>query len=130
MKDKSLDDPETNSGVQAALIAEQNDIFRKAVCGHEIAERIPPRRLVLTQAVDAQGPAFTMVALKRIALFSEFNVDYDPHGWHEFGEVEVNGRRIWFKVDLYDIAYNMGSETPHDVEKTRRVLTVLFPEYY
>ena len=28
-----IDDPNTNRGLQAAIIAEQNDAFRKAMCG-------------------------------------------------------------------------------------------------
>ena len=125
-----IDDPNTNRGRQAAIIAEQNDAFRKAFCGFPGEAAAPEGRLVMTRGVHAQGPAFHMVLLERVAAFDAFTFDNDPTGWHEFGAVFVNDTRVWFKIDLYDIAYEMGSETPHDPAVTRRVMTLLFPSEY
>lgn len=130
MTTNSLDDPEHNVGVQAAMIAEQNDSFRKAMGGFPDKEIVPRGRLVMTQGVDTLGPEVHMLLLERLAQFNDFTMDNDPHGWHEFGEIHVNDERIWFKIDLYDEDYDMGSEVPHDPEKTRRVLTLLLPSEY
>lgn len=130
MTKQRIDDPNFNRGLQAAIIAEQNDAFRKLACGNPDGEDVPEGKLLMTQGVSAQGPAFHMVLLQRVARFDDFTFENDPHGWHEFGEVDVNGTRVWFKIDLYDSAYEMGSEVPHDPVQTRRVLTLLFPEEY
>ena len=37
---------------------------------------------------------------------------------------------IFWKIDLYDLAYNMGSDDPANVDATRRVLTVLHASEY
>lgn len=130
MTHQRIDDPQTNAGLQAAIIAEQNDAFRKAACGHGGGEAAPQGKLVMTCGVSDQGPAFHLVLLERVAQFDTFTVDNDPHGWHEFGEVEVNGECVWFKIDLYDEDYRMGSEVPHEPDRTRRVMTLLFPSEY
>ena len=86
----------------------------------------------VTQGVAALGAGpipRIMVAVMRFASFTE---DNDPHGWHDFGafEVEVGGRsvRLYWKIDLYDEAYEFGSETPDDPARTRSLLTLLLPE--
>ena len=123
-----IDDPNTNRGLQAAIIAEQNDAFRKSACGYPNGEDVPEGKLLMTQGFSALGPAFQTVLLERVALFNDFTFENDPHGWHDFGEVDVNGTRVWFKFDLYDAAYEMGSDVPHDPAQTRRVLTLYLPE--
>lgn len=130
MTSNRIDDPQCNAGLRAALIAQQNDVFRQSACGFSNGTVAPEGRLVVTNGVSAEGPAFQMVLLERIARFKDFTPDNDPHGWHEFGEVLVNEKRVWFKLDLYDEAYNMGSAVPHDPERTRRVMILLFPEEY
>ena len=125
-----IDDPDANVGVQAAMIAEQNDAFRKAMCRHENPGIIPQGKIVMTQGVNAKGPAFHMVLMQRLAEYNNFTADNDPNGWHDFGSIKVNGIDVWFKIDLYDENYDMGSETPHDIAVTRRVMTLLFPSEY
>lgn len=130
MTKQRIDDPKTNRGLQAAIIAEQNDAFRKSVCGYRDGADVPEGKLVMTQGVSAKGPAFHMVLLERLAVFNEFTFDNDPQGWHAFGEVSVNDTRVWFILDLYDETYEMGSDVPHDPAQTRRVMTLLFPDEY
>lgn len=130
MATQRIDDPNTNRGLQAAIIGEQNDAFRKAKCGYPTDEVAPEGKLVMTRCVHEEGAVFHMELLARVALFDEFNFDNDPQGWHEFGSVEVSGKAVWFKINLFDTAYRMGSEVPHDPEQTRRVLTLLFPHEY
>ena len=130
MANERIDDPNTNRGLQAAIICEQNDAFRKASCGYPTGEAVPEGKLVMTQGVNALGPAFIMVLLERLASFNDFTFDNDPTGWHEFGALEVNDIKVWFKIDLYDLNYEVGSETPHDPDQTRRVMTLLLPQEY
>lgn len=130
MPNAHIDDPESNLGLQAAMIAEQNDAFRTACCGISGVDPVPDGRFVVTRDIYAEGPEFQFAALQKIAAFNDFGMDSDPNGWHEMGEIEVLQKRVWWKIDLYDENYTYGSQTPHDPGKTRRVMTVLFPSEY
>ena len=67
----------------------------------------------------------------RVRDFDNFTEENDPYGEHDFGAFEVEGvGRIFFKVDYYDTDYSGGSDDPTDLEKTRRVLTVMLAEEY
>lgn len=112
------------------MIAEQSDAFRAAACGLTNTGGAPEGRLVVTHGIDAEGPDFVLEAVRKVGAFSEFTMDNDPYGWHEMGSIEVRAKTVWWKIDLYDANYTFGSDTPHDVSKTRRVLTLLFPSEY
>jgi len=46
--------------------------------------------------------------------------------------IESQGKtlKLYWKFDLYNRDYDAGSEIPHDLQVTRRVLTILFPSEY
>ena len=65
-----------------------------------------------------------------VGRFNDFNADNDMWEDHAFGIVTVDGVSIYWKIDLFDTAYNFGAATPEDAtdpEKTRRVLTLYLP---
>lgn len=67
--------------------------------------------------------------------FDAFTEDNDPHHEHDFGSIDYEGNRIFWKIDYYDHASfgtgrDMGSEDPSDAAKTLRVLTVMLAEEY
>ena len=115
----------------AARIAAQNDAFRAHACG---GVPYPPGGalrgcLLCTAAVAAEGDAFAATCRAAVAAQADFPADDDPDGLHDFGAVEVLGRRVWWKIDLYaDETLHWGSERPDDPACTVRVLTILFPE--
>ena len=121
---------QTNPTTEAAIIAAQNDAFRKSIMFFNDTEDTPKGQFVMTSGVSAMGPDARLSATRQVAAFAAFTPDNDPYGWHEFGAVEVFGTTIWFKVDLYDVNYEMGSDAPTDPEQTRRVLTLLLPSEY
>ena len=43
---------------------------------------------------------------------------------------EVDGEKVWFKIDYMDQNMEYGSEDPADRHKTVRVGTILFPDDY
>lgn len=45
-------------------------------------------------------------------------------GEHDFGAIELNGERYFFKIDYYDETLSFGSPDAADPTKTTRVLTV------
>ncbi len=121
---------QTNPATEAATIAAQNDAFRKSIMFFNDTEDTPKGQFVMTSGVSAMGSDARLSATRQVAAFEAFTPDNDPHGWHEFGAVEVFGTTIWFKVDLYDVNYEMGSDAPTDLEQTRHVLTLLLPSEY
>lgn len=114
---------ETNQ-VDYALIGQQNDAFRKGL--PEGGEGI----IVQTTAIDNMGPSYVAACLAQIVAYDDFTEDNDPHGTREMGFMEIMGRKVWFKIDLYDESYKYGTSAPTDLSKTRRVLTILFPSDY
>ena len=114
-----------------ALIAAQNDRFRRAICSSPPGTTLPDGlrgRVLFTRAVAALGPLFPLLCLLEIAAHQTFDPEDDPDGRHDFGAAEVQGERVWFKIDLYaDEAMEWGSERPEDPALTYRVLTVMLP---
>lgn len=115
---------------EAALIAAQNDAFRRSILGHTPVADAPQGQFVMTRGVAALGPDSQLEFTRRVAAFDAFNADSDPQGWHEIGVVDFDGTTVWFKIDLYDTDYQFGSPEPSDPEQTRRVLTLLLPSEY
>lgn len=106
-------------------ISKQNDNFRKSPIITEDMGKI-----VFTQAIESEGLDFFLEALEKIRSFEDFDPDIDPFGTHEMGKIEVQGKNVWFKIDLYNTDYTFAPEDPTDLAQTRRILTVLFPTDY
>ena len=70
------------------------------------------------------------MVIRKVATFSAFTRDNDPHGEHDFGSFELAGRKFFFKLDYYDAAMELGSEDPADPQKTTRVLTIMLASEY
>lgn len=116
----------TNAMTQKQQIAILNDRFRYALgmlCDI-------PGRLVVTRGVAEIGEEALTEVLVLVRRFNEFTAANDPHGEHDFGAFEHGGKRIFWKIDYYDLEYTDGSEDPTDLEKTERVLTILLADEY
>ena len=117
------------AALHTAAVAMQNDQFRKAMIAG--ADPLTPEgKHVMTAAVAARGPDFQLAAARAVADDTTFTEDNDPHGERTFGTVEVQGERLFWKIDLYDEAYEWASPDPADKQATRRVLTIMFPSDY
>lgn len=115
---------------EAALIAGQNDAFRRSIFDNNPVAEAPQGQFVMTRGVAALGPDAQLDLIRRVAAFDGFDADSDPQGWHEMGVIEFDGTTVWFKLDLYDVDYTYGSPEPSDPAQTRRVLTLLLPSEY
>jgi hypothetical protein len=111
--------------MSAQSIAALNDAFR-------LSPGIDPGggRILFTAGVSNLGVAFSHLALARVRAFDKFNADNDPYGEHDFGSFELNGHKLFWKIDYYDKALEYGSENPADPEQTTRVLTIMLAEEY
>ena len=114
----------------AANIAEQNDRFR-TTWG---ADFTVPGQIVMTRGVADLSPAAKAIIMQRVQGFDVFTEDNDPYGDHTFGafEFEIGGNdyRIFWKIDLFDADYSMGSDDPGNPKVTRRVLTIMHASEY
>ncbi|MEL7516779.1 MAG: DUF3768 domain-containing protein [Pseudomonadota bacterium] len=114
----------------AIEIAEQNDRFR-TTWG---ADFTVPGQIVMTRGVADLSPATKAIIMARVQGFDSFTEDNDPCGDHSFGafDVEMAGDsyRIFWKIDLFDTDYAMGSDDPANLAVTCRVLTILHASEY
>jgi Protein of unknown function (DUF3768) len=98
-----------------------NDNFRSTFVGGR----------VLTTAGVAELPVDTKARLLlAVQSFRNFTKDNDPHGEHDFGAIELEGERYFFKLDYYDVDMHYGSENPADPNVTTRVLTIMRADEY
>ncbi len=102
-------------------IRDLNDAFRRSFSGGKI---------LITPGVQSLATDIASRVLQAIQNFDGFCGDNDPYGTHEFGGVEVEGQKVWFKIDAYDQNLEYGSPDPSDPSVTTRVMTILLPEEY
>ncbi len=106
---------------RAEMIARLNDAVRKTASGGVI---------VVTRGVRVL-PGFTPTALiGALAGYDGFDPDNDPHGERDFGDLELFGADLLWKMDYYDNEMRYGSSDPADIEQTTRVLTIMLAEEY
>lgn len=87
-------------------------------------------RVVMTQGVQALADKTIVRVFKAVRDFDDFTEDNDPYKTHEFGMLDVDDKRLMFKIDAYDENLEFGSLNPADPKVTTRVLTVLLASEY
>jgi Protein of unknown function (DUF3768) len=87
---------------------------------------------VMSTGVRANGWLFVARAVRAVEAFNAFNEDNDPYGEHDFGAFEIEGTRLFWKIEYYQKGsnYSVGAETPEDPATTDRVLTIMLAEEY
>ena len=98
-----------------------NDALRRTFVGG---------RVVMTAGVAALPEATRVAVLAAVRAFEAFTPRNDPHGEHDFGSVEIDDVRVFWKVDCYDRALRFASPDPADTTVTARVLTIMLAEEY
>lgn len=107
---------------KSARIRELNDAFRTSLAGGKV---------YVTDGVRSRGEGFVTAALTAVRSFDTFTKDNDPYGEHDFGAFEIDGRKLFWKIDYYDIGDpDLGAEDPSDTATTERVLTIMLAEEY
>lgn len=85
---------------------------------------------VMTVGVAALGPALVERIVRAVAAFDDFGHDNDPHGEHDFGMFNIDGYRLYFKIDYFDKSLTFHSPDPADPSVTERVITLMLAEEY
>lgn len=86
--------------------------------------------LMLTSGVDSLGLGFVTVTVAAVRAFNSFDRDNDPHGEHDFGAFTLQGHRLFFKIDYYDLDLAGHSPDAADPAQTHRVLTIMLASEY
>lgn len=106
---------------RAERIARLNDRLRQTGQGGMITH---------TSGVAAI-PGFTeMEMMCALASYDAFDIDNDPHGERDFGDIEIAGASVLWKIDYYDKDLLFASGDPADADVTERILLVMLPEEY
>jgi hypothetical protein len=111
-----MDDKKQSSAVRAL-----NDAFRKSLSGGTV---------LLTAGIFALGGEAQARILVAVQAFDDFTDDNDPWAEHDFGCIEIDGVRVFFKIDYYDLTRAMHSEDSADQSKTERVMTIMLASEY
>ena len=107
--------------VDVSRIRALNDGLRRSLAGGV---------LMLTKGVIALGRAKQMAILDAVAAFDSFDADNDPYGERDFGVLQVEGERLFFKIEYFDRSLTGHSSDPADPTITTRVLTIMLAEEY
>ena len=87
-------------------------------------------RVLMTAGVSALNATDMTLLLHKVRTFDAFSPDNDPHGEHDFGAIDHNGTRYFWKIDYYAPDMLHGSEDPADPAKTCRVMTIMQASEY
>ena len=101
---------------RAEAIARLNDKLRKTGRGGQ---------LVVTKGVTKLPGYDSRVLLEALADFDGFDADNDPHGERDYGDIEVFGTDLLWKIDYYDLKLEFASPDAADPDITIRVLTIM-----
>ena len=114
----SNDQPDT---ARTAIIRSLNDQFRQTFTGGAV---------VITAGIAALDEATRQRIFAAVQSFDAFDEDNDPWHEHDFGAVEVDGKRVFFKIAYYDLTRAMHSDDPANPSKTERVMTIMLASEY
>jgi len=107
---------------QTAIIASLNDLCRTApgLGG----------RWVCTPGFAALDDATKSALRERVETYDRWTLDNDPWGEHDFGIVQHEDIRVFWKIDYYDLALEQHSPDATNPACTTRVLTLMLAQEY
>ena len=97
---------------KAELIAQRNDAFRKG------------ETMSVSQGVFNLHDVLGLI--RAVRDYTDFSEDNDPYGEHDFGSLDWEGHKIFWKIDYYDPAFEGWADPLSD--EVERVLTVYLAE--
>jgi hypothetical protein len=84
--------------------------------------------VLLTSGTRSLGHATQSSIVEVMQGFDAFMPDNDPNGEDDFGWVIIDGQKVFWKIDYYDVTMQYGSDDPANSAVTKRVLTIMLAE--
>ena len=106
---------------RAEAIARLNDKLRTTCCGGHI---------MVTRGVSTLDGFSAAELVAGLRKYDGFDIDNDPHGERDFGDLILCGEDLLWKIDAYDTSMKYGSPDPADERVTTRVMTVMLASEY
>jgi len=92
-----------------------NDKFRKSGFG-------------VTLTCGVQSVTDLNGLMRAIREYDNFTEDNDPYGEHDFGKLDWNGDKVFWKIDYYNETFDAWEDPL--TAKCRRVMTVMLADEY
>jgi hypothetical protein len=86
--------------------------------------------IVVTAELESKGEEYLIRVSKAVAGFDQFNEENDPHGEHDFGAIMLDGKKLFWKIDYFDLALSAHSLDKANEDITHRVLTIMLASEY
>jgi hypothetical protein len=96
----------------------------------ELRQNLSAGTALITVGVAALGVEAVACIVKTIAVYDDFCHANDPYEEHDFGAFEIDGNKLFFKIDYYDKSRCCHSPDPADPSVTERVITIMLAEEY
>jgi hypothetical protein len=96
----------------------------------ELRQNLTIGAAFITAGVAALGTETVARIVKTIAVYDDFCHANDPHEEHDFGVFEVDGHKLFFKIDYFDKGLSYHSPDAADSSVTERVITIMLAEEY
>ena len=107
-----------------------NNTQRIRELNDELRQHLLGSFAVMTPGIAALGQQAVEHIVQTISVFDNFCHANDPHEEHDFGAFDVEGHKIFFKVDYYDNNLSCHSPDPTDPSVTKRVITIMLASEY
>ena len=86
--------------------------------------------IMVTSGVQGLGQKFINLVFDALRSFNSFSEDNDPYGEQDFGAMQVDGEKVFWKIDCYDLSMTAHSPNAANPGVTKRVLTVMLAGEY
>ena len=104
-----------------ARIRELNDKFRTTFTSGKV---------MMTSAVAEMKPEARAKLISAVRRFDRFGKHNNPHGENDFGAVEIEDEKFFWKIECYDLAMSQHSVDAANPDATIRVLTIMRADEY
>lgn len=86
--------------------------------------------VVITAGLKEKGQEYLAKVVEAVAAYDSFTKDNDPYGEHDFGSITIEGEKLFWKIDYFDLALSAHSPDKANPAVTHRVLTVMLASEY
>ncbi len=106
---------------QQIVIRTLNDQFRKTGIGGSV---------FVTKGVEYLSENTKQKIIEAVRAFDDFNDKNDPYGEHDCAAIQIDGERIFWKIDYYDKPFKNLSADASNPDLTNRVMTIMLSSEY